>query len=353
MLVAEQSHAVGQVETPSDGDGIVAHVLLVESCDGHHLHVFRQGLRGHLVVLQQIVHEIGLAIAARPALHGIGKGFLLNIIIVIVVLCDADDALAVGIAHQRRAPEGQFLVLDVTGLHLRVLADDQGKRTGRIVLLHAVHIPLQVVADTHGSKESKNAAARHHIIESQAFAPVPHLHIGPPLGLASLCDMDDVVTRDEIEPFKHLLAQYAGLESGVLPALRFRETGAMHLGGVHILYGACTVQTLQGTSRINLLLGSSGRHRHITEHGRLQVPARRIPKTVIQLAGLNLADSRAYPQAHLPVHHLDVGYLVNLGTCQRRNIDVVDGERHAECKALAHQLQALQGHVAHRPVGSL
>ena len=167
VFVAEQRHAVGQVETPFHGDGVVAHVLLVVDGGRHHFHISRQLFRCHLVVLQQVVHQIDLAIAARPAMYGIAEGLHLDVVVVVVVLGDVHHAVVVGIAHQRRALEGQFLALYVAGLHLCVPFDGNSNGIRSRLLLHAVHIPLYVVADTHRGSQRQLSSFFHKIMDIQ------------------------------------------------------------------------------------------------------------------------------------------------------------------------------------------
>ena len=167
VFVAEQGHAVGQVETPFHGDGVVAHVLLVVDGGRHHLHVSRQLFRCHLVVLQQVVHQIDLAIAARPALYGITESLHFDVVVVVIVLGDGHHAVVVGIAHQRRALEGQFLALYVAGLHLCIPVDGNRNRMCSRLLPNAVHIPLKVVADTHRSRQSQLSSFFHKIMGIQ------------------------------------------------------------------------------------------------------------------------------------------------------------------------------------------
>ena len=271
VFVAEQRHAVGQVETPSNGDGVVTHILLVVGRGGHHFHVSCQLFPCHHVVLQQVVHPIDLAIAARPALYGIAEGLHLDIVVVVVVLGDVHHAVVVGIAHQRRALEGQLLALYVVGLHLCVPVDGNGNAVGCSRLPNAVHLPLYVVSDTHRSRQGQLSFIFHHIVQIQQSVSVIHRHVRPPRGLVYLYDIDIAVAHGGTDEGDEFRARQVYFEGGEFYAHRWPERSDKHGVGVLVLDGGSIVQTLQGARLIGRRLRRMGTNRHIFEHRRLQV----------------------------------------------------------------------------------
>ena len=271
MMVTEQRHAVGQVETPGNGDGVVAHVLLVVGRGRHHFHVGSQLFRCHHVVLQQVVHQIDLAIAARPALYGIAESLHLDVVVVVVVLGDVHHAVFVGIAHQRRALEGQLLALYVAGLHLGVPVDGNGNAVGCSLLPNAVHIPLYVVADTHRSRQGQLSFIFHHIVQIQQSVSVIHRHVRPPRGLVYLYDIDIAVAHGGTDEGDEFRARQVYFEGGEFYAHRWPERSDKHGVGVLVLDGGSIVQTLQGARLIGRRLRRMGTNRHTFEHRRLQV----------------------------------------------------------------------------------
>ena len=271
VFVAEQGHAVGQVKTPADSHGVVAHVLLVVGGGRHHFHVSCQLFRCHHVVLQQVVHPIDLAIAARPALYGIAESLHLDVVVVVVVLGDVHHAVAVGIAHQRRALEGQFLALYVVGLHLCVPVDGNSNGICSSLLLHAVHLPLYVVSDTHRSRQSQLSFIFHHVVEIQQSIPVIHRHVRPPRGLVYLYDINIAVAHGGTDEGDDLRARQVYFEGGELYAHQWPERSGIHGVGVLVFDGGSIVQTLQGARLIGRRLRSISTNRRIFEHRRLQV----------------------------------------------------------------------------------
>ena len=167
VMVAEQAFVYGVVETPCDGNGVVAHVLFAEGCNRRHLHIFGQRNAGQLARQHHIIYKVVCAVTACPALHRIAKGPFLLVAVVVVVLRDVDVAVAIGIAYQWRALVGQFLVLDVACLYLCVLVHCNGYIVGSGILLHAIHVPFQVIADTNLCCKGDSAILGYHFFVSQ------------------------------------------------------------------------------------------------------------------------------------------------------------------------------------------